>query len=94
MMPTGADYRTSKLLILRRPAVDCPSVTAEVAGSSPVVPAILPKNPDSLLEDLRDPQRNASDPGKEPYAQDRAAGGPRRCKLNGSSFAEPLFRSY
>ncbi len=39
--PTVADNRTSKLLILLVPVVDFPSVTAEVASSSLVVPAIL-----------------------------------------------------
>jgi hypothetical protein len=38
-MPTGADYRTPNLLTLRKPMVESPAVTAEVAGSSPVVPA-------------------------------------------------------
>jgi hypothetical protein len=40
MKPTVADYRTRNLLILRGPTVEQPPVTAEVAGSSPVVPAI------------------------------------------------------
>jgi hypothetical protein len=35
-----ADNRTPNLLILREPAVDRPPVTAEVASSSLVVPAI------------------------------------------------------
>src|SRR5207253_1208323 len=39
--PTVADYRTSSLLILHMPAVDRPPVTAEVASSSLVVPAIF-----------------------------------------------------
>ncbi len=39
MGPTVADYRTSNLLILRLPA----AVTAEVASSSLVVPAIHSK---------------------------------------------------
>ena len=39
--PTVADYRTSNLLILHMPAVDRPPVTAEVASSSLVVPAIF-----------------------------------------------------
>jgi hypothetical protein len=43
MTPTVADNRTRNLLILRGPASDRPSVTAEAAGSSPVVPAILKK---------------------------------------------------
>jgi hypothetical protein len=38
--PTVADYRTSNRLILRVPAVERPTVTAEVASSSLVVPAI------------------------------------------------------
>ena len=41
MCPTVADNRTSNRLILRAPVVDLPSVTAEVAGSGPVVPATL-----------------------------------------------------
>jgi hypothetical protein len=41
MKPTVADYRMSNLLILRRPVAERPSVTAEVASSSLVVPAIL-----------------------------------------------------
>jgi hypothetical protein len=40
MKPTVADSRTPKRLILRGPADDLPAVTAEAAGSSPVVPAI------------------------------------------------------
>ena len=39
--PTVADNRTRNLLILRAPVVDFPPVTAEVASSSLVVPAIL-----------------------------------------------------
>src|SRR5580658_5343427 len=39
--PTVADYRTCNLLILRVPAVERPTVTAEVASSSVVVPAIF-----------------------------------------------------
>jgi hypothetical protein len=39
--PIGADNRTSNLLILLVPADDPASVTAEVASSSLVVPAIL-----------------------------------------------------
>src|SRR6266576_1102929 len=39
--PTVADYRTCNLLILRVPAVDRQTVTAEVASSSLVVPAIF-----------------------------------------------------
>ena len=39
--PTVADNRTRNLLILRRPADDFAPVTAEVASSSLVVPAIL-----------------------------------------------------
>src|SRR5262249_57036368 len=39
--PTVADHRTRNLLILRVPASERPPVTAEAAGSSPVVPAIL-----------------------------------------------------
>ena len=42
-MPTVADYRTSNLLILRVPATARVPVTAEVASSSLVVPAILTK---------------------------------------------------
>jgi hypothetical protein len=42
-MPTVADNRTSNLLILRGPAADRPPVTAEVASSSLVVPAIHSK---------------------------------------------------
>jgi hypothetical protein len=38
--PTVADYRTSNLLILRVPVVEGRTVTAEVASSSLVVPAI------------------------------------------------------
>jgi hypothetical protein len=41
MKPTVADSRTPNRLILRGPAGDLPPVTAEAAGSSPVVPAIL-----------------------------------------------------
>jgi hypothetical protein len=41
MKPTVADYRTSNLLILLAPVVDFPPVTAEVASSSLVVPAIF-----------------------------------------------------
>jgi hypothetical protein len=41
MKPTVADSRTPNRLILREPAGDLPPVTAEAAGSSPVVPAIL-----------------------------------------------------
>ena len=37
--PTVADYRTRNLLILRAPAVGVSPVTAEAAGSSPVIPA-------------------------------------------------------
>jgi hypothetical protein len=44
MAPTVADYRTRNLLILRAPAIDFPPVTAEVASSSLVVPAILLKD--------------------------------------------------
>jgi hypothetical protein len=40
MKPTVADSRTPNRLILRGPAGDLPPVTAEVAGSSAVVPAI------------------------------------------------------
>jgi hypothetical protein len=40
MSPMVADYRTSNLLILLMPAV---ALTAEVASSSLVVPAIIPK---------------------------------------------------
>jgi hypothetical protein len=40
MKPTVADSRTPNRLILRGPAGDLPPVTAEAAGSSPVVPAI------------------------------------------------------
>ncbi len=40
--PTVADYRTSNLLILRRPVGEGAPVTAEVASSSLVVPAIFP----------------------------------------------------
>src|SRR4029077_4056300 len=43
MKPTVADSRTPNLLILRGPTGDLPAVTAEVAGSSPVVPAIHSK---------------------------------------------------
>ena len=43
MRPTVADYRTRKRMILRRPVGERPSVTAEAAGSSPVVPAIFSK---------------------------------------------------
>ena len=43
MMPTVADYRTSNLLILRVPATERVPVTAEVASSSLVVPAISSK---------------------------------------------------
>ena len=43
MMPTVADYRTSNLLILRAPAIEKVPVTAEVASSSLVVPAIHSK---------------------------------------------------
>src|SRR6266446_3712009 len=43
MTPTVADYRTSNLLILRVPATARVPVTAEVASSSLVVPAILSK---------------------------------------------------
>jgi hypothetical protein len=42
MTPTVADYRTSNLLILRAPAT-ARAVTAEVASSSLVVPAIHSK---------------------------------------------------
>ena len=38
---TVADYRTCNRLILSRPASELPTVTAEVASSSLVVPAIL-----------------------------------------------------
>src|SRR6266566_6240089 len=48
--PTVADYRTSNLLILCVPAVDRPTVTAEVASSSLVVPAILFKRLNSTFE--------------------------------------------
>ena len=41
MKPTVADNRNLNLLILRVPVGDGPPVTAEAAGSSPVVPAIL-----------------------------------------------------
>ena len=41
MTPTVADNRTCNLLILLAPASELPSVTAEVASSSLVVPAIL-----------------------------------------------------
>jgi hypothetical protein len=41
MKPTVADSRTPNRLILRGPAGDLPPVTAEAAGSSPVVPAIF-----------------------------------------------------
>jgi hypothetical protein len=41
MTPTVADCRTSNLLILRVPMVEKPPVTAEVARSSLVVPAIF-----------------------------------------------------
>src|SRR6266576_4186812 len=44
MMPTVADYRTSNLLILRVPATARVPVTAEVASSSLVVPAISSAN--------------------------------------------------
>jgi hypothetical protein len=40
MKPTVADSRTPNRLILRGPAGDLPPVTAEVASSSLVVPAI------------------------------------------------------
>jgi hypothetical protein len=40
MTPTVADYCTSNLLILRVPATERVPVTAEVASSSLVVPAI------------------------------------------------------
>jgi len=43
MKPTVADSRTPNRLILRGPAGDLPAVTAEAAGSSPVVPAIHSK---------------------------------------------------
>lgn len=39
MKPAAADYRKRKLLILRAPEVEYQSVTAEVAGSSSIVPA-------------------------------------------------------
>ena len=42
--PTVADYRTPNLLTLRVPVVEWPPVTAEVASSSLVVPAILFKH--------------------------------------------------
>jgi len=42
--PTVADNRTRNRLILRRPAGERPTVTAEAAGSSPVVPAIFFKH--------------------------------------------------
>jgi hypothetical protein len=41
MKPTVADSRTPNRLILRGPAGDLPPVTAEAAGSSPVVPTIF-----------------------------------------------------
>jgi len=41
MTPVVADYRARNLLILRVPATARVPVTAEAAGSSPVVPAIL-----------------------------------------------------
>jgi hypothetical protein len=41
MMPVTADNRRRKHPILRAPAAYVSPVTAEVAGSSPVVPAIL-----------------------------------------------------
>jgi hypothetical protein len=44
MKPTVADYRTRNLLILLVPASEVQSVTAEVASSSLVVPAILFKH--------------------------------------------------
>ena len=43
MIPTVADSRRLNRLILRGPAGDLPPVTAEAAGSSPVVPAIHSK---------------------------------------------------
>jgi hypothetical protein len=41
MMPTVADYRTRNLLTPLAPVLERPAVTAEVAGSSPVVPATI-----------------------------------------------------
>ena len=41
--PTVADNRNPNLLILRAPALERLTVTAEAAGSSPVVPAIHSK---------------------------------------------------
>ena len=43
MKPTVADNRNPNLLILRVPVSELPPVTAEAAGSSPVVPAIHSK---------------------------------------------------
>ena len=44
MSPTVADYRTRNRLILLTPVIDRPSVTAEVASPSLVVPGILFKH--------------------------------------------------
>jgi len=41
MKPTVADNRNPNLLILLVPVSELPSVAAEAAGSSPVVPAIV-----------------------------------------------------
>jgi hypothetical protein len=56
--PTVADYRTSNLLILLMPAVDRPPVTAEVASSSLVVPAILSKGVIGRDTENSNPQLN------------------------------------
>ena len=58
MSPTVADYRTSNLLILLMPAVDRPPVTAEVASSSLVVPAILSKGVIGRDTENSNPQLN------------------------------------
>ncbi len=64
MGPTVADYRTSNLLILRLPAVERPTVTAEVASSSLVVPAIL--NKDFTLIFMK-PARVQKDTNRHPF---------------------------
>ena len=58
MLPMVADNRTLKLLILRRPEVERPTVTAEVASSSLVVPAILSKELPDVTPENSFPQSN------------------------------------
>src|SRR6266550_1472950 len=55
MKPTGADNRTRNLLILRAPATARVPVTAEVASSSLVVPAISFKDIEEIGKNCHGP---------------------------------------